>query len=152
MTSETNGSTPQARRWARTDARLCEALRGLVDNPDAAPTVAALARAAGVGRNIIYTHHAGVLDALRDLQALRADTVETKADDRDRARTALREAEAQVIVLATQNAALLKRAVDAEHRADRLERRNAQLVRELDRLQRPIAIRAGAEAPNPSAA
>ena len=145
-------STPQGRRRANTDARLREALGALVNNPSAAPTVAALARAAGVGRNIIYSHHASVLDALRELQSRREGTAETAATEADRARSALREAEDRNIALATHNASLLKRAVEAEQRAERLERRNAQLVQELDRIRRPAPIRASIEASDPCAA
>ncbi|AMK20630.1 MULTISPECIES: hypothetical protein [Sphingomonadales] len=151
MATEIDLSSPQARRRAKTDARLREALAGLAGNPSAEPTVAALARAAGVGRNIIYTHHAGVLDGLRALQSQRAGANETTAREADRTRSALRDAEARSAALATHNASLLKRAVDAEQRAERLERRNAQLVQELDRIRRPIPIRPSAEAHDPSA-
>lgn len=151
MASESDLATPQARRWAKTDARLREALGAFANDPATAPTVAALARAAGVGRNIIYTHHAVVLDALRGLQAQRAEYTEKTAGEMDRTRTALRDAEARNIALATHNASLLKRAVEAEQRAERLERRNAQLVKELDRLQRPVPIRTSAELHDPSA-
>lgn len=151
MDSEPDLSTPQGRRRANTDARLREALGALGNDPSAAPTVAALARAAGVGRNIIYTHHTAVLDALRELQSLRAGSTETAATEADHARSALRGAEAKLVALATQNASLLKRAVEAEQRAERLERRNAQLVQELDRIRRPAPIRAGVETPDPSA-
>lgn len=152
MASETDLSTPQDRRRANTDARLREALGVLANNSSTAPTVAGLARAAGVGRNIIYTHHAGVLDALRELQSQREGATETAAGEADRTRSALRDAEARNIALATHNASLLKRAVEAEQRAERLERRNAQLVQELDRMRRPVPIRTNAEAPDPSAA
>lgn len=84
MASETDLSTPQARRRANTDARLREALGVLANNASTAPTVAGLARAAGVGRNIIYTHHAGVLDALRELQSQREGAAETAAGEADR--------------------------------------------------------------------
>lgn len=151
MASETDLFSPQARRRAKTDARLRAALAGISGNPSAEPTVAALARAAGVGRNIIYTHHAGVLDALRALQSQRAGANETAAGEADRTRSALRDAEARNTALATHNASLLKRAVDAEQRAERLERRNAQLVQELDRMRRPVPIGPSAEAHDPSA-
>jgi hypothetical protein len=119
VTSESDLSTPQARRRANTDARLREALGVLAKDPSTAPTVAGLARAAGVGRNIIYTHHAGVLDALRELQSQREGATETAAGEADRTRSALRLAEARNIALATHNASLLKRAVEAEQRAER---------------------------------
>lgn len=152
VTSESDLSTPQARRRANTDTRLREALGVLAKDPSTAPTVAGLARAAGVGRNIIYTHHAGVLGALRELQSQREGATETAAGEADRTRSALRLAEARNIALATHNASLLKRAVEAEQRAERLERRNAQLVQELDRIRRPVPIRTSAEAPDPSVA
>ncbi len=152
MTLDSNLSTPQARRRAKTDARLREALCVLAKDPSAAPTVAGLARAAGVGRNIIYTHHSGVLEALRELQSQREGATEAVAGEADRTRSALRYAEARNIALATHNSGLLKRAIEAEQRAERLERRNAQLVQELDRIRRPVPIRTCAEAPDPSAA
>lgn len=152
MAAETDPVTPQARRRARTDTRLHEALAGLASDPVAAPTVAALARAAGVGRNIIYTHHACVLDELRDLRAKRAVATDAIADHADETRLALRGAESRLLALATQNAGLLKRAVEAEQRAERLERRNAQLVQELDRTRRPVPIRPSAAKHDPSAA
>lgn len=151
MAFEPDLSTPQARRWAKTDARLREALGAFANNPSTEPTVAALARAAGVGRNIIYTHHGGVLGTLRELQAQRAQATERTAGEADRTRTALRAAEACNVALATHNASLLKRAVEAEQRAERLERRNAQLVQELDLIRRPASIRTSAEPHDPSA-
>jgi hypothetical protein len=152
VTSESDLSTPQARRRANTDTRLREALGVLAKDPSTAPTVAGLARAAGVGRNIIYTHHAGVLGALRELQSQREGATETAAGEADRTRSALRLAEARNIALATHNASLLKRAVEAEQRSERLERRSAQLVQELDRIRRSVPIRTSAEAPDPSVA
>jgi AcrR family transcriptional regulator len=152
VTSESDPSTPQARRRANTNARLREALALLAKDPSAAPTVAGLARAAGVGRNIIYTHHSDVLDALRDIQSQREGTTETAAGEADSTRATLHDAIAKNIALATHNASLLNRAVEAEQRAERLERRNAQLVQELDRIRRPVPIRTNAEAPDPTAA
>ena len=86
------------------------------------------------------------------LQSQRASAAETAVGEADRTRSAFRDTEARNIALATHNASLLKRAVEAEQRAERLERRNAQLVQELDRMRRPVPIRTSAEAPDPSAA
>ena len=58
-------ATPQARRRARTEARLREALARLLHDGSRRPTVAALAREAGVGRNAIYANHRTILDELR---------------------------------------------------------------------------------------
>lgn len=152
MTPKLDLSTPQARRRASTDARLRDALGSLANDPTAQATVAALARAAGVGRNIIYTHHAEVLDALRNLQAQRVIATKTMTTDKDRTRSVLHEAEMKITALATQNAGLLQRTVEAEQRAERLERRNAQLVQELDRIRRPASIRRDVGKQDPSTA
>src|SRR3546814_2735584 len=145
MATEIDLSSPQARRRAKTDARLREALAGLAGNPSAEPTVAALARAAGVGRNIIYTHHAGVLDGLRALQSQRAGANETTASEADRTRSALRDAEARIAALATHNARLSKRAGHARQRAEGTERDSATLVQELGRLRRHNPTRPNAK-------
>ena len=42
---------------------------------------------------------------------------------------------------ATQNAALLKRALNAEAKAVRLDRRASQLTREIDEMHRPVPLR-----------
>jgi uncharacterized tellurite resistance protein B-like protein len=47
----------------------------------------------------------------------------------------------QLRQLATQIAALLKRALDAEAKAARLDRRAAQLTREIDEMRRPVPLR-----------
>ncbi|WP_157009858.1 hypothetical protein [Sphingobium sp. YBL2] len=47
---------------------------------------------------------------------------------------------AQLIAVTTQNAGLLQRALAAEQRADQLESRNAQLVRQLRKLSPPISM------------
>jgi hypothetical protein len=50
-------TTPQARRRARTAERLREALAHLLRDGSRRPTVAALAREAGIGRNAIHANH-----------------------------------------------------------------------------------------------
>jgi uncharacterized protein Yka (UPF0111/DUF47 family) len=42
--------------------------------------------------------------------------------------------------LATQNAALLKRVIDAEKAADRLKKHNAKIVRDLAAAREPIVL------------
>ena len=58
-------TTPQARRRARTAVRLREALAHLLRDGSRRPTVAALAREAGIGRNAIYANHRTILNELR---------------------------------------------------------------------------------------
>ena len=63
-------AAPQARRRARTAERLREALARLLRDGSRRPTVAALAREAGVGRNAIYANHNTILDELRQPSAV----------------------------------------------------------------------------------
>lgn len=132
--------TPQGRRRERIAARLRETLAGLEADPGAPVTVAALTRMAGVSRNALYVNHRPVLEALRAIQVTRrpvpavSDCVDT-ADSRAMMNARLR-------MLATQNAGLLQRALVAEERAARLETRNAELVRTLDTMRKPIVMSA----------
>jgi hypothetical protein len=136
-------ATPQARRRARTEARLREALARLLHDGSRRPTVAALAREAGVGRNAIYANHRTILDELRQA-ATRPGTGSQLESDADRGlehRRVIAGLKNQLRQLATQNAALLKRALDAEAKTARLDRRAAQLTREIDEIRRPVPLR-----------
>jgi hypothetical protein len=136
-------TTPQARRRARTAERLREALAHLLRDGSRRPTVAALAREAGIGRNAIYANHRTILNELR--QAATRNGADSQGErDADRGlehRRVIAELKNQLRQLATQNAALLKRALDAEAKATRLDRRAAQLAREIDDMRRPIPLR-----------
>jgi hypothetical protein len=121
--------SPQGRRRERVAARLRDALVALRADPVAEISVAALARHAGIGRNALYTNHRAVLEDLRALKAERSQAPETdKTSKRDGEK---KEVDMRIRLLATENAALLRRALIAETRAKRLEDRNADLVREL---------------------
>lgn len=132
--------TPQARRWAKTDLRLKEKLAAMATDANAKLAVAELARRTGVGRNVIYTHHASVLTELRRLRSERAKDVRAKGHG-DRQNASVQQMHAKCVEAATQNAVLLRRALDAEARAERAEMRNAQLVKEVARLSKPHPIR-----------
>jgi len=136
-------ATPQARRHARTEARLREALARLLHDGSRRPTVAALAREAGVGRNAIYANHRAILDELRQA-ATRPGISSHVESDTDRGlehRRVIAGLKNQLRQLATQNAALLKRALNAEAKAVRLDRRASQLTREIDEMHRPVPLR-----------
>ena len=140
MQSDTS-ATPQARRHARTEARLREALARLLHDGSRRPTVAALAREAGVGRNAIYANQRAILDELR--QAATRPGIGSH-DDTDRGlehRRVIAGLKNQLRQLATQNAALLKRALNAEAKAVQLDRRASQLTREIDEMHRPVPLR-----------
>ncbi len=103
-------------------------------------TAAALAREAGVGRNAIYVGHADVLGELRDLAARRAAGFAACPRDGDAARKNVRELERALGKLASQNASLLRRALDAEERCKRSEERNAQLLRQIAKIKAPTLV------------
>ena len=73
-------AAPQARRRARTAERLREALARLLRDGSRRPTVAALAREAGVGRNAIYANHNTILDELRHAVARRGTDSQRESD------------------------------------------------------------------------
>jgi len=140
--TKTDGLTPPQRRHARTKARLREALRKLSADPAQPLTAAALAREAGIGRNALYTGHADVLGELRALAAQRAASKVSRRD-READGEDIRRLEKDKQKLATQNAGLLRRALDAEERLKRSEDRNAQLLREIAKLRAPAVVPRG---------
>lgn len=106
-------------------------------------TIAALAREAGVGRNAIYTNHRDVLDDLvkvrqRHSQPEPVRRIQGRISEQ---RSMMEEVQAQIRQLVTENAGLMRRAVEAERRADRAERRSALLTKEVDNLRRPRLLR-----------
>ncbi len=132
------GETPQARRRARVEQRLRDALTTLRSDPNQPLTAAGLARLAGISRNTLYTNHRVVLDDLRELRLPRASRPDPMAHQS--VEPTLSSLKAQLIAMATQNAGLLQRALAAEQRADQLESRNAQLVRQLRKLGPPTSL------------
>ncbi len=132
------GETPQARRRARVEQRLRDALTTLRSDPNLPLTAAALARLAGISRNTLYANHRVVLDDLRELCLPRASLPDRPTPQS--VEPTLPAVKAQLIAVTTQNAGLLQRALAAEQRADQLESRNAQLVRQLRMLGLPTAL------------
>lgn len=101
-------------------------------------TVAALAREARVSRNAISSNHRAIVEALRAETPPSAARSTRKESGQ---RTLIETLEAAQRRLVTENAVLLKRALDAEAEAARLQRHNARLVAERDAAHRPIPIR-----------
>lgn len=144
--------TPYEDRRQVTAGKLRDALdrlvRGVPEHPSLCDrpyrlTVATLAREAGVGRNAIYTNHRGILEALAEAGKRRAVPDALTAVDKKLAeqRSIIAALQLQLRQLATENAGLLRRAVEAERRAERADQRNAQMTREIDALRRPVALR-----------
>lgn len=146
---KTTAANPLDRRVQATAEKLRAALDRLVCGSDKSPmierqlTVAALAREARVGRNAIYANHRDILDELTRVRQQRrapsriAAITEKVAEQR----IAVDTMQGQLRQLATENAELMRRAIEAERRADRAEHRIAQLTKELDRHRRPSLLR-----------
>ncbi|MDE1918582.1 MAG: hypothetical protein KGJ57_21300 [Sphingomonadales bacterium] len=142
MEKDDASCTPQEQRRANTAARLKAALDRLVA-AGAKLTVAELAREAGVGRNAIYVNHRTIIAELiavasrRDTKARPSRNGLSQTDWR----AEVADLKEQLRATATENALLLKRALDAEQAMARAERRQALLeesIRELRLRQRSL--------------
>jgi hypothetical protein len=129
-------------------AALDRLVRGTPDRPASRNsvhplTVAALAREAGVARNAIYTNHRGVLDELAQARVRKTvpDHLDSTEQKIAKQRAVVDDMQFQIRQLATENAGLLRRAVEAELLAERADRRSAQLTRQIDALRRPAILR-----------
>jgi hypothetical protein len=153
MTSEpsnTGPSTPHEKRRLSTERRLRAALDRLVGGTPSHPSfrarayrlsVAVLAREAGVGRNTIYTNHRAILDELSRVDRQIATPKRPASAQKTAELGALIEQlQQQKRQLATENAALLKRALDAERIADRAEKKAARLTEELRKMRQPAPL------------
>lgn len=104
-------------------------------------TVSTLAREAGVGRNAIYTNHRPIIEELRhtSLQVGQnhRDSEKNKLDQQRATIEVMKVAERQMI---TENAVLLKRALDAEAEAAQHRKHNARLIVERDAALRPVRV------------
>jgi hypothetical protein len=121
---EVEAPTPQQRRHARTKAKLRAALEALSSSTSSAPiTAAAVAREAGVGRNVLYVGHTDILEDIRAISAARTAVREKREDAARTDAMKIRDLESQLASLATENAGLLRRAREAESRLERAKNR-----------------------------
>ncbi len=140
---------PQQKRRQFTEQRLRAALGRLVAgkprrkslrNTAYRLTVSVLAREANVSRNTIYTNHQSfIVELARHTGRSDVATPRLRANTRDDRRL-IAELRGNVRDLASQNAALLKRAIDAERQAEHLAARNASLTSELATLRVPAVL------------
>ena len=139
------------KRLQETDRKLRDALDRLVKGTprDASLqerryqlSVASLAREAGVARNAIYTNHRAMIDALRQATQQRVvpSKLESWEDKLAQQRAVIDVLKTEQRRLVTENAALLKRAIDAEAGAVRHQRQNARLLQQADQGMRPVKL------------
>ena len=142
--------TPQVKRRVATERRLWDALDRLVARVAEAAgvanrcklTIVALAREAGIGCNAIHANHREITPELQ--RAIEqcpppAPIARLRADSSD-CRAAAAELRAQNQLITIDNAALLKRVLDAERAGDWAEKKNAMLTAELRRMQQPTQL------------
>lgn len=143
--------SPYEKRLHETERKLREALerlvKGLPTHPDLKKrpyrlTVAALAREARVGRNAIYTNHRVMVEELHKAGRQRAvpDKLAAWEDKLTEQRNVINVMRLEQRRLVTENAVLLKRALEAEAEATRQRRHNACLIGERDDALKPVAL------------
>lgn len=145
-----NQPSPHAKRRQSTEQRLRAALERLVAGKPRSKslrkagyrlTVSVLAREANISRNTIYGNHRSFVDELaRHTGRSNVDTPRSRAGNAREDRRLMAELRDNIRDLASQNAALLKRAIDAERYADRLAARNASLTSEIAALRTPAVL------------
>lgn len=129
-------------RHRNTERRIRQAMDRLVaqassEGRTSRVTVAALAREAQVSRNTIYAEHNSFLEELASANPLRTRTQRRPPKPEMSAlRASIHELQEQRRLLATENASLLKRVLDAEKAVVRLEKQNAKLVQEISNMRR----------------
>ena len=137
------------KRLGDTHRRLSNALERLIDGRLNDPalqktqnrfTVATLAREAGVGRNAIYTNHRDLLEELRQAALKVSPKAAQREDKLVEQRMTIEALKLNERRMITENAVLLKRALDSEAQADRHCKQNARLIAERDAGLRPVPI------------
>lgn len=141
------GSSQGDKRVSDTHRRLRNALERLIAGHSKDPklqntryrfTVATLAREAGVGRNAIYTNHRALLDQLRQSASKTSPKAAEREDKLVEQRAMIEGLKLNERRMITENAVLLKRALDSEAQADRHRKQNARLITERDAGFRPV--------------
>lgn len=144
--------TPYEKRLQATDRKLRDALDRLIKGTPHSDSVrahrnllsvASLAREAGVARNAIYVNHRAMIDALRHAATQRVvpSKLESWEDKLAQQRAVIDVLRTEQRRLVTENASLLKRALDAEAEAGRLQRQYSRMLKERDKAHTPVGLR-----------
>jgi isochorismate synthase EntC len=145
-------ATPYEKRRLGIERRLQAALKRLVSSAPKHPalrgqvyrlSVSTLAREARVSRNTVYANHRSILEQLNSDHSVSARIRLTPKQKIAELRAMIEQMQLQKRQLATENAALLKRAIDAETMLDRLRKQNASLLKERVAARQPIVMLAG---------
>jgi hypothetical protein len=153
-TSKMPALTPAEKRLRNTHCKLRDALerlvKGLPTHTDLQKrsyrlTVATLAREARVGRNAIYTNHRSMIDELRRAsdRKIVPEKLAAWEDKLAQQRTLIQVLQIEERRMATENAVLLKRILEAETEVERQKRHSARLIAERDRAVTPVPLARG---------
>ena len=152
-------STPHEKRRLGTEQRLRAALQRLVSGtPNHRSlrgrtyrlSVSTLAREARVSRNTIYANHRSILEELKSNHPTTTRVRPTPKKRIAELGAMIEQVQLQKRQLATENATLLKRAIDAETMLDRIRNQNARLLKERAAARQPVVLLAGNSDLNPS--
>lgn len=99
-----------------------------------------LAREAGVSRNTIYANHRSIIKELNSNHPITARKRPTPKQKIAELASVIDQMQLQKRQLATENAALLKRAIDAETMLDRLRKQNSRLLKERAAARQPVVL------------
>ncbi len=102
-----------------------------------------MALEAGVSRNTIYTNHRSILEELKSNYPVTTRRRPTPKQKIAELGAMIEQVQLQKRQLATENAALLKRAIDAEMMLDRMRKQNARLLKERAAARQPVVLLAG---------
>jgi len=142
-------STPHEKRRLGIERRLQAALERLVSGAPRhpslrgqahRPSVSVLAREAGVSRNTIYANHRSIIKELNSNHPITARKRPTPKQKIAELASVIDQMQLQKRQLATENAALLKRAIDAETMLDRLRKQNSRLLKERAAARQPVVL------------
>jgi AcrR family transcriptional regulator len=142
-------ATPYEKRRLGVERRLQAALERLVSGTPKhpslrgrayRPSVSALAREAGVNRNTIYANHRSII---KELNSNHPVTTRKRPNPKQKIaelRAMIEQLQLQKRQLATENAAILKRAIDAETMLDQLRKQNTRLLKERAATRQPVVL------------
>lgn len=104
-----------------------------------------LAREARVGRNAIYTNRRSMIDKLRRAsdRKIVPEKLATWEDKLAQQRALIQVLQIEERRTVTENAALLKRILEADTEVERQKRHNARLIAERDRAVGPVPLACG---------
>jgi hypothetical protein len=109
------------------------------------PSVSALAREAGVSRNTIYANHRSIIKELNSNYPVKTPKRPTPEHKIAELGAVIEQLQLQKRQLVTENAAILKRATEAETMLDQLRKQNARLLKERATTSPPVLLLANSD-------